>query len=275
MSDTVWHAHGLGNDYLVWEGEAPLTSAQVMVLCDRQRGVGADGVLEPRESSEADYGVRIWNPDGSVAEKSGNGLRIFAVWLSRYRGAGVSFTVHTGTDQVTCWLHEEGVRVEMGRATSEPSKIPVVEATHERALVLGDHTVKVTAVGVGNPHAVVFVEEDLDQIPWRVWGRALERHPDFPNRTNVQVARVLDGNRVEMRIWERGAGETSASGSSACAVVAAAVWTGRIDRGRVRVQMPGGSLVVTLTPEDRLILDGPVEEIGRVTLSGSLHRAGD
>lgn len=266
MSDTVWHAHGLGNDYLVWEGTSSLTASQVIALCDRQEGVGADGVLEPTETTEGDYGVRIWNPDGSIAEKSGNGLRIFAVWLSEYRGAGDSFTVHTGTDQVTCWVQTDGVRVAMGRATAEPSQVPVREVTHERALMLGEDTVKVTAVGVGNPHAVIFVEEELDQIPWRAWGEALERHPDFPNRTNVQLARVLGSDRVEIRIWERGAGETSASGSSACAVVAAAVWTGRLSYGRIRVQMPGGELFVTLSSDDKLVLEGPVEAIGRVTL---------
>jgi len=237
-----------------------------MALCDRERGVGADGVLEPRDSSEADYGVRIWNPDGSVAEKSGNGLRIFAVWLAENRDAGTEFSVHTGTDRVSCWILDEMVRVAMGRATSQPESIPVRVLTHERPFVLGEETVCVTAVGMGNPHAVIFVTEPLDEVPWRRWGQALEGHPDFPNRTNVQVARVLDPTTIEARIWERGAGETQASGSSACAVVAAAAWTGRGARGEVRVRMPGGTLKVTLSSGDEVLLEGPVEAIGRIAL---------
>lgn len=234
MSPSVWHAHGLGNDYLVWEGGTPLSPDLVRALCDRKSGVGADGVLEPKGSSEADYGVQIWNPDGSKAEKSGNGLRIFAVWLADNQGAGGEFTVHTGTDKVSCWVLKDTVRVAMGRATSQPEDIPVRGVTHERLFELGEERVPVTAVGMGNPHAVIFVTEPLDEVPWRRWGRALESHPDFPNRTNVQVARVLDPTTIEARVWERGAGETQASGSSACAVVAAAVWTGRGARGEVR-----------------------------------------
>ena len=266
MSVSVWHAHGLGNDYLVWEGGTPLSQEQVRALCDRKEGVGADGVLEPRDSSEADHGVRIWNPDGSVAEKSGNGLRIFAVWLAENRDAGTEFTVHTGTDRVSCWILEDTVRVAMGRATSQPEAIPVRVLTHERPFTLGEETVRVTAVGMGNPYAVIFVTDPLDEVPWRRWGRLLEEHPDFPNRTNVQVARMVDRTTIEARIWERGAGETQASGSSACAVVAAAAWTGRGARGEVRVRMPGGTLKVTLSSEEEVMLEGPVEAIGRVVL---------
>jgi diaminopimelate epimerase len=125
---------------------------------------------------------------------------------------------------------------------------------------------------MGNPHCVVFRKEALDSLPWRKWGAELERHPRFPNRTNVQVARVIDEQEVEIRIFERGAGETQASGSSSCAVAAAGVRTGRLRSGRIRVRMPGGVLYVTVS-EGGILLEGPVEGIGRFELDSLWLRA--
>lgn len=255
---SLFKAHGLGNDYLVWESDAPLDAARVRALCDRHRGPGGDGVLEPVPTARADHGVRIWNPDGSVAEKSGNGLRILAWWLVAFRGAARDHTVDTGHDVVRCVVGPDGVAVAMGRARLDPSVPPV--------LVVGGEPLGVVALSVGNPHCVVFRDEvDLDRLPWRAWGRALEVHPAFPNRTNVQVARVTPTG-LELRVWERGAGETSASGSSSCAVAAAAVRTGRRGPGRVAVAMPGGVLTVDVSPDLDLILEGPVAPVGRFEL---------
>ncbi|MBW1876994.1 MAG: diaminopimelate epimerase [Deltaproteobacteria bacterium] len=245
-------AHGLGNDYLVLEGGGPLTPELVRALCDRHRGVGADGVLEPRAAAGTLRGVRIWNPDGSIAEKSGNGLRIFAWWLTT-RGEPASCTLWTGTHEVRCRVRGTEVEVDMGPATFED---PV-----EALIQLGDGVRPAVVVSVGNPHCVLFVDApDLDALPWREWGAELETHPRFPNRTNVQVARLRGDGGVEIRVWERGAGPTLASGSSACAVAAAAVETGRIAAGRVPVHMPGGTLQVSVGPT--LVLEGPVEQVG-------------
>lgn len=250
-------AHGLGNDYLVLEAGPALSPALVRALCDRHTGVGGDGVLEPIDAGErASWGVRIWNPDGSVAEKSGNGLRIFARWLHSIRGAPARFTVWTGFDVVTCEVGRDDVTVEMGTARARPLDLTVDGQTFD-------------AVGIdlGNPHCVCFFEtSDLDGLPWRAWGRALEVHPTFPQRTNVQFARIVGPRRLEARIWERGAGETRASGSSACAIVAAAVATGRIAVGSAEVVMPGGSLQVDVDGAGRVVLTGPVEGICRVEL---------
>lgn len=268
---TFWKAHGLGNDYLVCEDELLLDAGLVRALCDRNRGIGADGILQPLPPpGNADYAVRIWNPDGSVAEKSGNGLRIFARWLQSERAAPPVFSVWTGACSVTCEATATAVTVEMGAATFEPARIPLVAPTElvDGELAVGNEVLTVTAVGMGNPHCVLFRQESLDALPWRRWGSEIEHHPRFPNRTNVQFARVRDRSSVEIRIWERGAGETQASGSSSCAVVAAGVRTGRLSAGRVRVSMPGGELFVTVSATGTL-LEGSVEVVGRFTLHGS------
>ena len=256
----LWRAHGLGNDYLVLEEGPDLDPALVREVCDRHRGVGGDGILEPMDGAGADHGVRIWNPDGSIAEKSGNGLRIFARWLADH-GAGAAFSVWTGHDVVRCVVGDE-IAVEMGRAVvGEPEAI---EVDGERLVIV--------PVDVGNPHAVVWRDEAaLDALPWRAWGRGLEIHPRFPNRTNVQIARVIDRGTAEARIWERGAGETLASGSSSCAVAASGVATGRLDRD-VAVRMPGGTLRVRVG-DDGVVLEGPVEGVGTITVDAAWLRA--
>lgn len=261
----LWRAHGLGNDYLVLEDGPAMTPELARAICDRHRGVGGDGVLEPTDAPDADHGVRIWNPDGSVAEKSGNGLRIYARWLVARAGASTAFTVSTGTERVSCEVGDE-VRVAMGRARFAPADVPVASASPfvERPIALDGATLTATAVGIGNPHCVIYREEPLDTLPWRDWGRRLEVHPLFPNRTNVQVARVRGPRTVEARIWERGAGETLASGSSSCAVAAVGVRTGRLHDGEIEVRMPGGSLHVRVDPDGELHLRGPVEPVGLV-----------
>ena len=262
----VFKAHGLGNDYLVLESGEPLNSARIRWLCDRHQGVGSDGLLEPFASTEADRGVRIWNPDGSRAEKSGNGLRIFAHWCAR-NGAGSAFKVDTGFGIVACRvLGSDRIEVEMGQATVAPEAIGLQQSTawvdHPLALSTGDVR-PATAVSVGNPHCVLFTTaNDLDAEPWRSWGASLEVDPRFRNRTNVQLARVVGPGQLELRIHERGAGPTLASGSSSCAAVAAAVLTERSPPGLHEVIMPGGKLQVSCRKDLHLTLTGPVSEVG-------------
>lgn len=266
----VFKSHGLGNDYLVLEDGPELTPEIAAWVCDRHMGAGGDGILEPRPTSDADYGVRIWNPDGSIAEKSGNGLRIFARWLVDFQGAPREFTVSPGFDVVRCRVGDESIAVEMGSLSFEPEKIPAVRRLVEAPLdVAGDELV-VTAVSLANPHCLSYFEtEDLDALPWRTWGPALENHAVFPRRINVQFARRVSAHEAEIRIWERGAGETLASGSSSCAVAAVGVATGRLAPGRITMRMPGGTLYVTV-PEDpttgSILLEGPVEPIYRLEL---------
>jgi diaminopimelate epimerase len=271
--------HGLGNDYLVIDERdlaGPLSVAAIEKICDRNWGVGSDGILLLVPSTRADFGLRIFNPDGSEAEKSGNGLRIFAKYLWDHgHTKKETFTVDTKGGVVECQLHVRGghvnfVTVEMGRATFRPADIPMTGPASDAVAVplrLGDGTaLTVTAVSVGNPHCVVFVDR-LDDAESRRLGPQIERHPAFPNRTNVQFARVLGRGAVEIRIWERGAGWTLASGSSSCGAASAAVRNGFCDHGRVAVRMPGGELAVHVRPDWSLRLEGPVEEVCSGTLA--------
>jgi diaminopimelate epimerase len=257
--------HGLGNDYLVLEEQqlpGPLTTAAITILCDRNFGIGSDGILLKTPSTKADFGLRIFNPDGSEAEKSGNGLRIFAKYLwDRGHTDQEAFTVDTKGGIVECRLHVRGrqvsfVTVEMGRASFEALVLDMPDGAR----------LPVTAVSVGNPHCVVFVER-LDEGDCRRLGPLLETHRRFPNRTNVQFARVAGRDTLDILIWERGAGYTLASGSSSCGAAAAAVRNGLCDHGRVLVRMPGGELAVHVRPDWSLRLEGPVEEVYTGTLA--------
>ena len=277
--------HGLGNDYIVLR-EAdlgrPLSVQAIVRICDRNWGVGSDGILLLVPTARADFGLRIFNPDGSEAEKSGNGLRIFAKYLVDHGYArAATFSVDTKGGVVECQCHvRDGrvafVTVEMGRATFRAPEIPMSGQDREVVgvpLQLADGTaLSVTAVSVGNPHCVVFVDR-LEEAECRRLGPLVERHPAFPNRTNVQFARAHARDTLDILIWERGAGYTLASGSSSCGAAAAAVRNGLCDRGRVRVRMPGGELVVEVRPDWSLRLEGPVEEVYRGTLSAEFVAA--
>jgi diaminopimelate epimerase len=278
--------HGLGNDYIVMEQAAlptALTERAIVRVCDRNWGVGSDGILLMVPSRRADFGLRIFNPDGSEAEKSGNGLRIFAkyLWDRGHARGKTSFTVDTRGGVVECTCHERDgrvnfVTVEMGRATFRAPDIPMNGPDRDVVAVplqLADGaTLTATAVSVGNPHCVVFVDR-LDEAEARRLGPLVERHPAFPQRTNVQFARVTGRDALDILIWERGAGYTLASGSSSCGAASAAVRNGLCAHGRVTVRMPGGTLVIEVRPDWSLRLEGPVEEVYTGTLSEEFARA--
>ena len=271
--------HGLGNDYIVIDAAdlpATLTPAQIARICDRNWGVGSDGILLLVPAwGGADFGLRILNPDGSEAEKSGNGLRIFAKYLHDHGHAtGDTFTVATKGGRVECRCHMDGghvrvVTVEMGRCTFRAPEIPMNGPAREVVgvpLQVDGVPLLVTAVSVGNPHCVIFTDR-LDEELVRRLGPLVERHPAFPNRINVQWARVVSRSAVDILIWERGAGFTLASGSSSSAVACAAVRNGLCDHGLVTVRMPGGALSVEVRPDWSIRLQGPVEEVYAGTLS--------
>ena len=265
--------HGLGNDYIVINGAdlpAPLTAAQVVRICDRNWGVGSDGILLLVPAwNGADFGLRILNPDGSEAEKSGNGLRIFAKYLHDHGHAKRdTFTVATKGGRVECHCHVvDGrmnvVTVEMGRCTFVAPEIPMNGPEREVVKVplqVDGETLLITAVSVGNPHCVIFTDR-LDEALVRRLGPKVEHHPSFPNRINVQWARVASRSMVDILIWERGAGWTLASGSSSSAVACAAVRNGLCDHGLVTVRMPGGELSIDVRPDWSIRLKGAVEEV--------------
>jgi len=254
MRLSKWQA--LGNDYLLVEQAElpqPLSPERVRELCDYHYGVGSDGLLEVLTADGANADLRIWNPDGSVAEFSGNGLRIAAAWLARRAGSG-EVTISVDSRTLRARVHADGnVELDIGP----------IEVGETEALDLGDERVDFTPVSVGNPHAVVRREPEREEV-LRL-GPRIERHPRFPERTNVQLVRVDGTHDLTVGVWERGAGETLSSGSSSVSAAAAAVANGWCE-SPVRVHLPGGELLVELDGNGHGRLVGPAEEICRVEL---------
>jgi diaminopimelate epimerase len=249
MQFSKWHA--LGNSYLLIERAElgrPVDAELARRLCDVRVGIGSDGLLEVLDVDRATADVAIWNPDGSTAEFSGNGSRIAAAWLARRSGAS-EVTVGVSGRPYDAAIRADG---------SVAMTVGDVEIGEFESISIDEETVEVTAVSVGNPHAVVRTDAGREAL-LRL-GPQLERHPRFPERTNVQLVRVDGTNELTVLVWERGAGETSASGSSAVAAAAAAVTNGWCE-SPVTVRMPGGELCVELDEENRATLVGPAEEI--------------
>lgn len=258
-----WKGHAVGNDYVVVVGTPP--PPVIRALCDRHRGVGADGVLGVDPDADP-VRLRIFNPDGSEAEKSGNGLRILAAWLRDAGRVGTEpFPVALPGETVELVVVESSatahtVRVDMGVPSFRAGDIPFDDVDPEaevegRSLAVEGTPLGIHLVSVGNPHCVVFFD-DLDGSRFRQLAPALQAHPGFRVGVNVQFATVVDDTTLEARIWERGAGETLASGSSACAIVAAAHRSGRLDAPAVRVVMPGGTVTIDRDTDGRLHLTG-------------------
>ncbi len=276
-------SHALGNDYLVVDPPAltfPLTPEAIRLICHRHLGAGSDGILALAPSARADFGLRIFNPDGSEAEKSGNGLRIFAKFLYDHgytRQPAFSIDTPGGVAHVELHLKDDRIdlmTVDVGKATFQSKDIPVTGPAREvvdEDLDAGDQRLKITAVSVGNPHCVVFVP-DLRAVDFYRLGPLLETHPAFPNRINVQFAQVVARDHVQILIWERGAGETMASGTSASAVAAASVRRGLTDRA-LTISAPGGDLRISVGEDWSIRMTGPAEEVYSGTLSADLVTA--
>jgi len=264
----------LGNDYLVLEGidrETPSCSL-IKRICDRHFGIGSDGILmETPPRSSSDFGLRIFNPDGSETEKSGNGLRIFARYLwDQGRVTEKPFTLATMGGVVRCQVRDNGrmVFVEMGMARFDSAAIPVQGPAREvidEPIEVGGTALRFTGVTVGNPHCVIFMQDASKDVALRI-GPLLERHDLFPNRTNVQFVEPVNRHRIRIEIWERGAGYTLASGTSSCAAAAAAVRLGLCE-SPVTVVMPGGQLEIGVGKDYDLTMLGPVRKVADGELS--------
>jgi diaminopimelate epimerase len=259
----------LGNDYLVIPPtDAPngLTAAEIIRICDRHYGVGSDGILlGPLFCIEADFALRLFNPDGSEFEKSGNGLRIFARYLWDEGWVQTEpFTIMTPGGRVTAQVFEEGrrVRVDMGQVSFDSTRIPVLGAPREvlnETIEIAGQQVRFCAATVGNPHCVVLMDEVNAAIAYQL-GPHLERSPCFPHRTNVQFMQVLDRNNIRIEIWERGAGYTLASGSSSSASAAVAHRLGLCDN-EINVHCPGGIIAITIGPDWSIRMTGAVTKV--------------
>jgi diaminopimelate epimerase len=275
--------HALGNDYIVldprdfpsWQ-PAP-TTEQIRVVCHRNFGVGSDGILwGPLPSKESEFGLRIFNPDGSEAEKSGNGLRIFSRYLWDQKLVKTpSFTVETPGGHVKSVIQENGglITVAMGRVSFDSLKIPVNVAGAPREVI--NENIKVLdrefvycAATIGNPHCVLPLAQISPALA-HTYGPHLETHPNFPRKTNVQFLRVIDRANIQIEIWERGAGYTLASGSSSSAAAAVAHRLGLIDRS-VTVHMPGGQIGIEIGEDYSIMMTGTVNKVAEGTMHPEL-----
>lgn len=281
MKNTFFKGHGLGNDYIALDPAKlsfKLTARTIRTLCDRNWGIGSDGILALVPSKKSDFGLRIFNPDGSEAEKSGNGLRIFGCYLyhTKYtRKKHFSVETKGGVVQVHLELNGNGLvagaTVDMGRAVFQPIALPCtlrVPELIQQPVKAAEQSLRFTGVSVGNPHCVVYkkrdqrwTREDLLEI-----GPELENHTIFPKRTNVQLAIPTGPKAISILIWERGAGETQASGSSACAAACAGIRLGLV-KSPVRVKAPGGTLDITVDSQYNITMKGPVMEVARGQMS--------
>jgi diaminopimelate epimerase len=273
--------HGLGNDYLVIDParfSLTLNRESVRLICDRNYGVGSDGILYgPLRAEDGSIRVRIFNPDGSEAEKSGNGLRIFARYLVE---AGYvtspDFQIDTKGGRVSVHLDAPDGRlmtVGMGILTFDSESIPVKGPKREvllEPLEVNDQVVKICAVSIGNPHCVV-VRDIIDRNLALALGPLIEGHSLFPCRTNVQFMKVLDRQNIQIEIWERGAGYTLASGSSSCAAAGVAFKLGYCDPD-IRVHMPGGTLDVSIFTDLSVRMRGEVSSVFEGNFSGEIRK---
>jgi diaminopimelate epimerase len=244
-------------------------------ICARGYGLGSDGILlREKPSQRAAFRVRFLNPDGSEAEKSGNGLRIFSRYLwDRQEVADAAFEVETAGGLVQCRVSHEGriVTVEMGKVTFHSHDIPVTGPPRDvldETMYVDGQEIRFSAAGIGNPHCVVFRTE-LREEETRKLGPLIETETLFPNLTNVQFAQVLDRANVRIQIWERGVGYTTASGTSSCAVAAVAKRLGLCD-GSVTVHMPGGKIEVHISGDYQVRMTGPVVRVAEGELSPEL-----
>jgi diaminopimelate epimerase len=270
--------HGYGNDYLVFEA-AELNGIGDLGrfahrICNRHYGAGGDGIAVVQRSvaSDSDFTVRIFNPDGSEAGMSGNGTRCAAAYLHYHRlwtAEDLRLQTRNGIKRYHLLESSKGsvlFRSELGRPKFDSGSIPMttvelLEKVINHPLTVGNETLNVTAMQMGNPNCCVFVNA-FDEIDWRRLGPLIENHPQFPERTNVIFVRVLDRANIEERIWERGVGETESSGTCSCAAAIASVINGKTDRA-VDVHAPGGILPIEWRDDGEVVLTGRAEVIYR------------
>ncbi len=265
--------HGIGNDFVMVDARASEADWPKLAeaMCDRHFGIGADGLILVLPSAKADLRMRMFNPDGSEAEMCGNGIRCYAKYVldgALIDPARERLSVETGAGVLTLAVHRQAgavtdVTVNMGEPRLLPAEIPVDTslATGGRVfsypLVVDGQTIFITCVSMGNPHAVMFVD-DVWTYPLDVIGPKVEHHPFFPRRVNFEIAQIVDQQHINLRVWERGAGLTLACGTGACATAVAARLHGLVDE-EVEVCLPGGPLVINWQ-------GGPVEMRGPARL---------
>lgn len=275
MKITLERYHGLGNDYLVYDpnkNELELNKENVAMLCNRNMGLGSDGILEGPFIGEKHMSLKIWNPDGSIAEKSGNGVRIFAKYL-KDAGYVQKKNYHLVTDggmvEIT-YLNEDGsrLRISMGKISFWSDEVPVTGERREvinEDMVFGRTLYPVTCVSVGNPHCVIPMREISKPLVCKI-GNYSEVARYFPERINTEIMKVIDNNNIAIETFERGAGYTMANGTGACAAAGVAYKLG-LTANKVIVHMPGGELQVEIDENWAVYMTGEVFYVAKISLS--------
>lgn len=262
--------HGIGNDFVMVDAiRQDLSGLDLQELArttnDRRFGIGGDGLILTLPGDDAPFRMRMFNPDGSESEMCGNGVRCFAAFV---RTEGLtdshSIAVETGAGLLNLDSLPDGrVRVDMGLARLTRGEIGMTgapdESWIEQPIEIDGHALTATAVSMGNPHLVIFVD-DVASVPLADWGPRLERHPEFPNRVNVHFVQAMSREHLVQRTWERGASATLACGTGACASAVAGHLTGRSD-ARVRISLPGGDLEIEIAPDRRVHMTGPAQHV--------------
>ena len=246
---------GLGNDYLYVYGEPENAAEWSVKLSERHFGAGSDGMIWISPSAVADFKMRIFNADGSEAKMCGNGIRCVGKYV---RDKGYTDKTHL-TVETRSGIKTLNLRLTDGKVTSAAVDMGTVTVTAEKAICAGGEIVTCTPVDVGNPHAVIFVD-DAEAVPLTALGPAIERHEAFPGGVNVEFVQLLGRNALRMRVWERGSGVTLACGTGACASAAAAVQRGACDPDtEIRVHLDGGTLHITVGTDGSVQMEGPCE----------------
>ncbi len=264
--------HGIGNDFVLADfvtNNMPAVDLRDLAIriCDRNFGVGADGLLLVLPSEIADYQMRLINRDGSEAEMCGNGIRVFAKYLYDRGMVGETTEIETLAGVKTIRLSVEngkavGATVGMGKPRLRAEDIPVIGYDGEvinSPLAVEGEKLQITCVSMGNPHCVIFVES-TDEVPVERLGPKIEKHPSFPQGTNVEFVQVVSPSELKMRVWERGAGMTLACGTGACSSVVAGVLNGKCGR-QATVHLPGGDLFIDWQEDGEVFMTGPAEEV--------------
>lgn len=277
--------HGLGNDFVMVDClQTPpppdeLLNAMSQSICDRHFGVGGDGLILILPDEQADYRMRMFNPDGSESEMCGNGIRCFGKYLfdaGLVTANSISVATMQGLQQIevqaaaTRGSLTTMIRVDMGAPRLLRSQIPMVPAVSngndgqvvDEPFQVGNATYRITAVSMGNPHCVIFVD-DVESVPLKEIGLEIEHHQTFPQRTNVHFVQVLGPQKLWMRTWERGAGDTLACGTGACAVTVAAALNGRLSGNKrsALVHLPGGDLDIKWAANNHVYMTGPATTV--------------
>ncbi|CUH94866.1 hypothetical protein P22_0932 [Propionispora sp. 2/2-37] len=281
MNIDFYKYHALGNDYIVIDPNKTnlnLSEKNIRLLCHRNFGIGSDGILYGPFFRDNAIHLRILNPDGREAEKSGNGIRIFARYLFDAGYITSSpFDLVTAGGKVGVELLDTNaglIRVDMGKITFSSSEIPVAGPVREvlnekflireirnEELIIHEQQLKINCLSIGNPHCVILLDEISRELAERL-GPVIENNKLFPNRINVQLMKIIDRNNIRIEIWERGAGYTLASGSSSCAAASVAYKLGLADEN-INVHMPGGTIAIKIAPDGHVYMTGSVTAVGK------------